>query len=228
MALTNTQLRALLKANLHNDTTYSDPTDLDSFLTLGQERIVQDSPHTLGIKSATLSLTVAGRSYDLASTFYQMRGLYYPTSGILCEPVGSGEWVEIVETQATVPSGIPDKYMLSWNATTSLWQVTFNMTPSASMTYYYWYFWMPAAISGSGTCTISSLGFGHLLLEAATMCALERNDPSGHDLAAKNYARLLPSYQAYSPMQPDYVPILRPGMDRGLSNRLGPHYPAEW
>jgi hypothetical protein len=229
MALTNTELRSLLKANLHSDTTYTDPGDLNTFLTLGQERIVHDSPHTLGPKQGTLSLTVAaGRSYDLASDFYQMKAIFYPTSGVWLEPVMAGEWIEIVETLSSIPSGEPDQYTIRWDVTNALWQVVFNMTPSASMTYYYWYYPMPAAISGAGTCLISSIGFSALLLEAATMIALSRNDPDGAAVAATNYARLLPDYRSYNTMGPDYVPVLRPGMSRASTNQLGPHFPADW
>jgi hypothetical protein len=226
MALTNAELRTLLKANIHKDSTFSDPDDLNTFLTLGQERIVRDSPTTLGTKEGTLSLTTGGRVYDLASDFYQMKGVFYPTNSLWLEPVAMSLWLEQVEAQASIASGEPYLYVIwGFDATNAVQQIKFNYTPSASMTYYYWYYWFPIAITGSATSPISSLGFSELLLEAATMSALKRNDPDGYAVALTNYQRLLREYREYRPEAPDQDIVLAPSTRR-VTSRLGPYYPV--
>ena len=93
MALAADTLRTLLLANLHADKTYSDPGDLNTFLTLGQRRIVRDSPWTLGTKEGTISVVASTRAYELASDFYQMRSMFYATNGIHLEPIMVNEFV---------------------------------------------------------------------------------------------------------------------------------------
>lgn len=230
MALTNAQCRSLLKANLHNDTTFTDPTDLDTFLTLGQQRIVRDSPHTLGIKETTISVVASTREYSLASDFYQMRGMFLPSQNWTIWPYRMSDFVEQVEYQNTVPSGPPRSYqIIGFSSSEARWRVKFDYDPDASYTVKYWYYWMPSDISGSGTPVHSSIGFADLLVWAATALARERHDPEGYQIALDNYNRLLPAYRAYDVGGPDRVPVLDPDMNRGPGStlRLDPaHYPA--
>lgn len=232
MALTATQLRALLKANLHNDTTFTDPDDLNTFLTLGQARIVRDAPHVLGVKEASLSLTVAaGREYSLASDFYQMRAIWYQTSGYALEAVPFSRFIDEVERLPTIPSGPPQSYTITgYSVADSAIKLRVDKTPAETMTVEYWYYWMPADISGATTPAISAIGFGELILWAGTMIARERNDPDGFIQAAGIYERILGEYQSYDPTRPDRASVVRnPALDMrggGSTLRMPPEFPA--
>jgi hypothetical protein len=211
MPLNSGELRTRLKANLHNDVKLTDPDDFNIFLNLGMERIVRDSPHTLGIKRATLSLTDAARDYDLASDFYQMAtDIFISSENAVVTAKGLHRWINEVEYQETVPSGTPEEYCVTGiNSSTAVWQVSFDRTPSTAMTAYYWYRWMPAAISGTATSTpvISALGFGELLLWAATVAGRTSNDPEGLAEAEALYQKHLKEYRCFDPQQPARIPV---------------------
>ena len=210
MALAADTLRTLLKANLHNDQTYSDPGDLNTFLTLGQRQIVHDAPWVLGTKEGTLSVVASTRSYELAADFYQMRSMFYATNGIHLEPIMVNEFVELVERLPTIPSGAPRGYCVTgYDVTNAGWMVSFDYIPDASYTYKYWYYWMPADISGTATPPVSAIGFDELLLWAATMLARERNDPDGAVSASAFYERHLAEYKKFQVQGPDYAAVSR-------------------
>lgn len=231
MALTATQLRALLKANLHNDSTYSDPDDLNTFLTLGQERIVKDCPQLLGRKYSTITTTTSTREFALATDVYQVYAVWNQTDGFKLTFVPQQDFIETVERLPTIGSGPATEYtILGWVAADSVMKLVLNLTPSAAGTLKYWYWWMPAAISGSSTPALSSLGWSELLLNAASMIALGRNDPDASSFFEKKYDKLMEAARAWHPAAPDYAPALDP-IERapfGQTLRLPPSYPSRY
>lgn len=227
MPLNAASLRTLLKENLHKDSTFSDPGDLNTFLSLGQRRIVKDSPGTLGSKEGTLSITSAAREYSLASDFYQMLGVFLPATNALISPLPFARWQEEVEYQSSVPSGDPDSYrIVGYSESSSAWRLRWDKTPDTSRTVYYWYWWLPIDITGTATPAVSAIGFDELLVWAATMIARERNDPQGAAVAFQRYTELLRAYRAFGVQGPDYWAAL--GSDGGrMFSRLGPRYPVD-
>ena len=206
MPLTNANLRSLLKENIHKDTGFSEPTDLDSFLTLGQERIVTDSPHTLGVKTDTITSVDGTQEYSLDSTFYQIVKMWDTTNGRRIYAWTHSEWATYVESLSSIPTGIPHHYSVIFfdeAQSTPIWRVRFFPTPGGAYTIKNFYHWMPAAISGSGTPSICRIGFSELLLSGATMIALERNDPRGAKAWQDRYDRRMVKYMSYNPQKPD-------------------------
>ena len=233
MSTTATQLRALLKINLHNDQALTDPTDYDNFLTYGQEMIVRDSPGTLGTKEGTIATAAGTRIYSLATDFYQMRGVFFADNGYKLDCIPVNEFMETVERLPTIASAAPLGYCIVGydEGTPDAWRLKFDRNPDAIYAYKYWYYWMPAAISGTAVPAIAGIGFGRLLVAAATMIGSERNDSSSYQLAASIYEREIVAYRAFNAQSPDYRPVINPGgMDRrsGSTLRLGDHFPIDY
>lgn len=232
MALTEYQLYTLLKRNLHNDATLTS-TDFATYLTLAQERIVQDSPSSLGVKEAVISVTQSTRVYSLASDFFQMRAMYCSTESRWIDPVPVKEFVETVERLGTIPDGTPLAYCVrGFDDSTGLWQVAFDHVPTTSYTYGYQYYWKPQAMTIVNQTTVppvSAVGFGKLIVDAATMIATEANDPERFQIAAAAYELGMRQYRCFNPMGPDYTPQLRPGdgVYRGSTWRLPDTFPAD-
>ncbi len=230
MALTATELRSLLKEALHKDSTYTDPGDLNTFLTLGQERIVRESPHTLGAKATTLATVASTQEYNLASDFFQMRSIWLASTSDQLIALGHDRWVSSVESLATIPTGSPQWYCIfGWDSTNALWDIRLNPTPDAIYTIKYFYYWIPTAITGTATPAICSIGFSELLLEAAIMIARARNDPEGRVESTQMYRVLMQDYKAFSAQGPDYKPHLASHMvegQRGHTVTLPPEFPA--
>lgn len=230
MAMTATQLRARLKANIHNLAGLTDPDDYDLFLTLGQQRMVRDSPATLGIKSGSLSLVDNTREYSLAADVYQVKGVFYPTGNKWLTAIPVGEFIRTVEWLATIPEGQPEGYCVTrWDATSGFWKIAFDHDPGASLTYTYWYYWMPADISGTAVPAVSAIGFGTALLWAATMEARQGYDMKGLEQAQIIYEREMIKYRAFDAQGPDYHMALNPDSygGGGSTLRLPPEYPAD-
>jgi len=230
MALTNDQIRALLKQNLHKDTGFTDPGDLNTLLDLGKERIVHDSPATLGVKTQTITTTNAQQEDNLASDFFKIRGVWESAQGQQLQSVPHSEWVMLVERLSTIPSGPPTHYTISvYDASGTLWKIRWNPTPDSALTIKVFYWWMPATITGSGTSLHCSLGFSELLLWAATLIGRSRNDPDGAVEAERHYNELMVEYKHYDPMGPDGTSRLRSHMapsGGGSTLRLPPSYPS--
>lgn len=230
MAMTATQLRARLKANIHNLAGLTDPDDYDLFLTLGQQRMVRDSPATLGIKEGTISVVANTRTYSLASDVHRVKGVFYPTNNIWLDCIPVSEFIQTVERLSTIPSGAPEGYCVTgYSVSGAAWTIAFDHIPDASYTYKYWYYWMPADVSGTAIPPVSAIGFGTALLWAATMEAREAYDPSGYQQAAVIYERELAKYKAFDVQGPDYQMMLQPdGLYRGGGStlRLPPEFPG--
>lgn len=205
-------LRTILKRRLHNDAAYTDPTDFNIYLTLGQQRIVRDWPAGLGVKSATLSLTGAARSYALASDVYQILRVNIPSQNRVLEYCPMGRWLEEVEQQNVIGSGTPRMYTISGvrlDDATPTQEMIFDLLPD-TLTCYYWYYWMPIAISGTTVPPHSAAGFDNLLLAAATMMALQEKNPDGTGMAAQLYEAELAAFRRYSPASPGWRPRMGP------------------
>jgi len=230
MALTHDEIRNLLRQNLHKDTGFSDPGDLNILLNLGKERIVQDSPDTLGVKTQSITTVASQQENDLASDFWQARGVWDATSGTHLGSYMDSEWITNVERLPTIPEGPPLYYNITvFDAATAIWKIRWNPTPDDIRTIKVFYWWVPATITGSGTALHCSLGFSELLLWAATLIGRSRNDPEGAQEAERQYKELLVEYKAYNPQGPDSNSILQSHMatDGGGSTlRLPPQYPS--
>ena len=231
--MNGSQLATLLNTYLHNDSTIS-LTDRLLYLTLGQQRMVADSPTTLSTKQDTLSL-VSGdtaREYSLASNFYQMQAMWLPVMGYKLSPMIDAEFIDTTERLPVIPTGPPRDYIIlgyDETLTPPRYRIRFNYTPNDNYTVYYWYYWMPADVTAVLTPVVSAIGFSECLLWAATMIALQPKDPSGYQQAAANYERCLDAYKTYRASGPDYMPILRPMSSDTAGRRgptLGPHFPV--
>jgi len=232
LAQDNDSIRALLKQNLHKDTTFSDPGDLDTFLDLGKERIIQDSPHTLGVKTQTITTTASQQEDDLASDFWKIRGVWEAAQGQHLQSLPHSEWIDFVERLPTLPEGKPTHYNITvYDASSTVWKIRFYPTPDGALTIKVFYWWMPAEFTGTGTHLLSSLGFGELLMWAGTMIARSRNDPDGAQEAERHYNELMREYRHHNPQGPDSTSRLRShmasdGAGGGSTLRLPPEYPA--
>lgn len=233
--LTHAEMKALLKENLHNDSTFSDPTDLDLFLTLGQQKIVRDHPSGLGLKQGTFDTVADTQEYSLASDFYQIRALWNVTSGWKLEPETPGIWADAVESYATIPTGSPRWYLIrGYDTSSSAWRMRLHYTPDGVYSMKYFYYWMPSAINtANGVGPFPAIGLDELLLWSATLIARERNDSGGQDggghaTAFSNYQRELKNYKAFSASGPDYISGLRSQIayDGGPTGKLPPEFPA--
>lgn len=231
MPLTSSQILALLKQNLSNDASLSD-SDLITYLQLGQERIIRDSPETLGSKEASLAITSTARTYSLASDFYQFRTKPWVASlSRAIEYKAPARFIEEFETYATIPSGDPDWFtIVGYDETAGLQQIRLDKTPSDSLTVGYWYNWMPPAITNAtstSTPAISKVGFGELLLWAGTMIARQRNDPKGFGEAVGFYDKLMYGFKSYNAARPvdDAVVDALDAVDGTPRSRLGPGFP---
>jgi len=229
MGLTNAELRTILKKHLHSDSTISDPTDLNYYLSLGQERIVHDAPSSLGAKAGSLTLSATGtREYSLASDFYQLaRQPWIATESMDLEVLTPGVLVDEVERLNDVPGGVPTGCcIVGYSASETRWRIKFDREPDAAYVVGYFYYWLPAKINDSGstaTSPIADAGFSNLLLWAATMLAREHNDPDGAEQAFKMYGAELVNYRAYSPYRPAHAGVVG-GWERRAPSRLGSHY----
>lgn len=215
MGLTTANMRAILKENLHNDATFTDPGDLDLFMTLGQRKIVQDSPHTLGTMEATITTDTTNREYSLASKFYQLRAMWHQANGQVIDIIPFEQFMETVEILSSIPSRAPLAACVvgfdSDSASpTQLWRVRFDATPDAVYSIEYWYYFMPQDISTTIISPIARIGFEELLIWASTASALFRNDPEGYATAEGHYQRLLPAYRAFRSDGPARHMVQRP------------------
>src|SRR5262245_41570599 len=205
MPLTISQLEARLLFNLRNDTQFTTSL-LDTYLTLCQERMVRDSPHTLGIKRSTVSIVAADQQALVASDVFQIIAVWLPAMSSRLTYVPHRRFVEDYELLTTIPSGAPHSYTVSnYDESVSKWNIRFDTQADASYTLTYWYYWMPAAISGTTAVpAISGIGFGELLIWAATMVARETNDPDGMAVAKMHYDTGMLEYSTYIPARPDW------------------------
>lgn len=230
MPLTHAQLRSLLKANLHKDTGFTDPDDLDTFLTLGQERIIKDSPQTLGVKTDSITSADGTQGYSLAADFFQSIKMWDSTNSQQIHPWSKQQWVQNVESLASIPVGIPRRYCIThFDEATNLWAVRFYPTPGGTYTLKNFYNWMPGAISSSGTPAVCRIGFSSLLLSASTFIALQRNDPKGAAGWFEQYLIELREYKTYNPQKPDDSSMLASHMGSGRggsSLRLPEEFPV--
>lgn len=205
-------LRTLLKRKLHNDAALTDPTDFNIYLTLGQNRIVRDCPAGLGVKSATLSLTAASRSYALASDVYQVVRVNIPSQNCWLEYVPPGRWIEEIEGQNVIGSGTPQQYTISGvrlDDATPVLELIVDLVPD-TLTAYYWYYWMPAAATGTTVLPHCAAGFDNLVLAAAAMIALEDKNPDEFLVAVQNYERELKAFRDYTAFRPGWRPRMGP------------------
>ena len=227
---TGTALSALLDDYVHNDIRLTAANKL-TYLTLGQQRIVRDSPTSIFVKQATISVTVAiGREYSLASDFHMMQAIWLQTQGWKLDPMGDAEFIETVERIPTIPSGPPRMYtILGFDESqgTPAFRIRFDYTPDASYTVTYWYYYMPGTLTGSATPALSAMGFDELLLWATAMIILQQKDPTGYASAVQQYQACLDTFKSYRPMGPDYTPLFRPQSNdyRPRVGWLGPHFP---
>jgi hypothetical protein len=223
-------LRTMLKRNLHGDAGLTDPDDYNTFLTLGQEMMVQDSPSSLGVKEGSLNITSAARKYALASDFYQMRGVFNPTVGWSLDPIPQKEFIETVERLASIPSGPPRGYsVIGIDGTTGFWQISFDYTPDQNYTLKYWYYWVPAAITGTAVPPVSAAGFDTCLVWAATKVGLQGKDPSGYALALEMYENEMKQFRNFDAQGPDRDIVLSPSegyVRAGSTLRLPPQFPS--
>lgn len=228
--LTHAQLRSLLKANLHKDTGYSDPDDLNTFLTLGQERIISDSPHTLGVKTDTITSANGTQEYDLAADFYQIIKMWDATNSRQVHPWTPQEWIQNVESLESIPAGIPRRYCITeFSESSNLWKVRFYPTPGGTYSLKNFYNWQPSAIASTGTPAICRIGFSGLLISAASFIALQRNDPSGSKGWLEQYLIELREYKTYNPQKPDDSSMLATqayGGRGGSTLRLPEEFPG--
>ena len=230
MALTAAQLRALLKANLHNDSTFTDPDDLNSYLTLGQERIVQDCPNLLGSKYSTITTSTSTRQYALASDCDQVYAVWDQTNGIKLVYIAPADFIEKVERLPTIPSGVSLAYtIIGYVAADSALEIVLSATPASAGTLKYWYQWSPSAITGSSTPALCTLGWSSLLLNAASMLATGRNDPDASAYYTRIYEKGAEIARAWHPASPDYTPSLDPVSYRrgGSTLRLPTQFPLD-
>jgi len=232
MALTNDQIRALLKENLHKDTGYADPGDLNTLLDLGKERIIHDSPATLGVETQTITTTSSQQEDNLASDFYKIRGVWESAQGQHLTALPHSEWISFVERLSTIPSGKPTHYNINvFDATDTRWKIRWYPIPDGALSIKVFYWWMPAKITGDGTSLLCSLGFSELLLWAATAIGRLRNDPTGAGEAERRYRELMVDYKNYNPQAPDELSVRRShmgteGLGGGSTLRLPPEFPA--
>jgi hypothetical protein len=233
MALNGSQLSTLLTTYLHNDVSIS-AADKLLYLTLGQQRMVRDSPSTLSTKQTTLSLTSGDttREYSLPSDFYMMQAVWLPVMGYKLGPMLDAEFIDTVERLPVIPTGPPRDYcILGYDETLTppRFRIRFNYTPNDDYTVYIWYYWMPADVTAVLTPVVCAMGFTECLLWAACSIALQPKDPEGYQQAEGNYQRLMEDFRAYRPMGADYTPILRPLTSETVGRRgptLGPHFPV--
>lgn len=226
-------LRSLLKENLHNDETFTDPGDLNNLLTLGQERIIQDSPHTLGNQDGTIT-TVADQTtpYDLASDFYKLSkgGIWDASNSLQLEPMPAGLWAGNFKALSTIPGGPPQYYKITFfdSVTDNVWKLEFYPIPDAIITIAYYYYLLPAVISGTTKPAICEIGFSQLLLDAATFIGLKRNDPEGSTQYFRDYLAGLERYESYNPQGAAETHRLRPPVmgGGGTTLRLPPEFPG--
>lgn len=218
-------LRTLLKVNLHNDSALTDPTDYNMYLTLGQNRIVRDCPEALGVKKGSATLATDSRLVYLATDFFQMVSVHIPSENRWLDYLGMQVWSEEIEASSDIPTGVPYQYSIYSNlaAATPTWYMVLNRTPADTYTLYYWYYWIPAAISGTTVPPHSAIGFENLIVWAATMVAREPRDQAGYQTAVQHYERELAALRAHSPAKPGWKPAmnrLRRGDGGGSTLRL--------
>lgn len=226
--LTSAQLITLLQDHLHNDSTYTE-AKLYSYLNLGQRQIVTDAPWVLGVKEGSLTTTNGVQAYSLASDFYNMKALWDTTNSRRVFPARPSEWSEAVEAVSTVASGTPRAYMISYfDPDDEVWKMRLYPTPNGAYSLKYFYYWQPAEINGTTAGPITAMGFDQLLFWSALMLAKQRTDPSGHQEAINNYARMLNEYRAFKADGPDYVAALRSGDEEGggPTGRLPDEFPS--
>lgn len=232
MSYNGTELSALMDDYIHNDAGMTATRKLQ-YLTMGQQRIIHDLPFVIGTKEATLSLTLAlGRTYSLASDFYMMESVFLPTTSVKMTPVLHSEMIDSIDRLASTPSGTPSEYtILGYDTTiaTPACRIRFNYTPDASYTVYYWYKYMPAAITATAIPALSYLGFDELLVLAASMIALQPKDPQGYAYTKQCYEQEAERARQYRPMQADHTPVLRSNWydHTGSTLRLSDHFPVE-
>jgi hypothetical protein len=88
--------------------------------------------------------------------------------------------------------------------------IRFDHISDASYTLAYWYYFMPADISGTGVPIVSGMGFDETLIWAATMIARENNDPEGHAVAKAHFDEGMEEFKAYDPASPDWDMVQMP------------------